>query len=474
VTPHVLANILAYNEEGSIDKVLMGLRRSAPHFDLVVVNDGSKDATGDTVTKLGEKQWKCPSAPRICILTETYYPVVGGGETQARALADSLVDEDLFVMVLTRRSDAAFEKVERLGQVIVHRLPPVGDEHYRKWGLLFSSLPALIKHRRRYDLIFVSGFRVLGIVAVLVSQLFGKTCVLKADSLGEMAGGFFGDGLARYGLKVGSFPFRAFLRVRNWILRRAHYFVAISSEIAAELRACGVNPRKIQLIPNGVDTTRFHPVSAVEKQELRRQLDLPKRDTIVTYTGRLVSYKGLPLLLRVWQDIQHQYAYVTLLLVGSGSQDIHNCEAELQEYVAIHNLQNSVTFVGNVENVQEYLQASDVFVFPTECEAFGIALVEAMACSLPAISTSVGGVRDILQHLLNGLVIQPGSFQQLYDALALLITDGALSANLGRAARQTAQDRYTMVKISRQYVRLLKSLSDLQGTVSAPDTYQDA
>jgi glycosyltransferase involved in cell wall biosynthesis len=398
------------------------------------------------------------SRPRVCILTETFYPVVGGGETQARALADSLTEAGLSVMVLTRRSNDAFKKVERLGQVMVHRLPPVGNEHYKKWGLLLSSLPVLIKQSRRYDLIFVSGFRVLGIAAVLTSRLLGKICVLKADSLGEMSGDFFTDGLAKHGLDTRSFLFRAFLELRNRILKRAHAFVAISAEVATELVDYGVNLRKIQSIPNGVDTAKFHPVNAVEKQELRCKLGIPERDTIITYTGRLVSYKGLPLLLRVWQEIQRQHENVTLLLVGSGGLDIHNCEAELKEYVATHGLQHSVVFVGNVENVQEYLQTSDIFVFPTESEAFGIALVEAMACGLPVISTTIGGVKDILQHEENGLAVQPGNFEQLYAALDQAITDPSLSTRLGNAAWRTAQHRYSSEVITQAYVRLFRSL----------------
>jgi hypothetical protein len=86
-----------------------------------------------------------------------------------------------------------------------------------------------------YDLIFVSGFRVVGVTAVLLAKLLGKKVILKADSLGEMSGDFFTGGLARFGLRPGSLLFRAFLGLRNRILRRADRFVAISSVVADEL-----------------------------------------------------------------------------------------------------------------------------------------------------------------------------------------------------------------------------------------------
>jgi glycosyltransferase involved in cell wall biosynthesis len=400
--------------------------------------------------------------PKICILTETYYPVVGGGETQARSLAESLADEGFSVVVLTRRSHPNLARSERFGSVTVRRLPPTGYQHYKKWGLLTTSFPALIRLRQQYDVLFVSGFRVVGMTAVLVSKLFGKACVLKADSLGEMSGDFFSAGLARVGLSPSSPPLRPFLWLRNRILRRADAFVAISSAVATELRANGVKPSAIRMIPNSVDVHRFSAVAPQERAALRRTLGLPSGDKIVVYTGRLVSYKGLPLLLRVWQDISAKHHDVRLLLVGSGGLDIHNCEAELKAYVGANGLEGSVRFTGSVDNVHEYLQASDIFVFPTEREAFGISLIEAMACGLPVISTSVGGVKDILQHRRNGLVVEPGDSRPLYDALDALMTDSALSTRLAQSAWRTVQERYSDPTVIPKYVELLRDVRNLR------------
>ncbi len=394
--------------------------------------------------------------PRVCLLTETYYPVVGGGETQARALAEELAAQGFGVLVITRRSDAALHRREQIGPVAVYRLSPAGPAHLKKWGLLLTSGPALLRHWRRYDVLLVSGFRVVGVTAVLAGKLLGKPCILKADSLGEMSGDFFADGLAQLRLNPSSFIFKSFLWLRNRILKHANAFIAISSEVTEELVNHGISPSLIRTIPNSVDTSRFCPVGDREKHELRRKLRLSPKDKVVTFTGRLVSYKGLPLLLRVWQEIQRKHDDARLLLVGSGGLDIHNCEAELKEYVNANGLSENVRFMGSVRNVHEYLQASDIFVFPTENEAFGISLIEAMACGLPVISTSVGGVRDILEHRKNGLVVEVNHFQQLYDALDTLMTDTALSTCLGQAARQVTREKYSAEIVTRQYVELFR------------------
>ena len=254
---------------------------------------------------------------------------MGGGETQARLLADGLIADGHSVILLTRRSDASLKKQERYGRLDVYRLAPSGSGQLKKWGLLLSSLPMLVRLRSRYDLIFVSGYRIIGLAAVLVGKLLGKPVILKADSQGEMSGEFFESGLKKFGISPTSLPFRLFLGFRNSILKKADAFSAISPEIASEWTSSGVPADRVFLIPNAVDTSRFVPVDAKQKSLLREKLNLPQNAIIAIYTGRLVSYKGLPLLLKVWKEIRCSHQDVLLLLAGTGGLDIHNCETQI-------------------------------------------------------------------------------------------------------------------------------------------------
>jgi glycosyltransferase involved in cell wall biosynthesis len=208
-----------------------------------------------------------------------------------------------------------------------------------------------------------------------------------------------------------------------------------------------------------VDTSRFCPVGSTAKLALRQELQLPADRMIVTYTGRLVSYKGLALLLRVWEQVQLVHSRAMLVLVGSGGMDIQNCEAELREFVELRGLGDSVRFTGDVHNVHQYLQASDIFVFPTEKEAFGISLIEAMACELPVIATPTGGIKDILTHERDGLLVEAGNFQQLYDNLQRLIRDPSAGGSMGRAAKATAQSRYSRNVVLGKYIDLFERLA---------------
>lgn len=394
---------------------------------------------------------------KICIFTETYYPVVGGGETQARLLAESLVACGHSVIILTRRSDASIKEHEQYGDVNVYRLAPVGSGQLKKWGLLLSSMPMLFKLRHQYELIFVSGYRIIGLSAVMMGKLLGKRIVLKADSQGEMSGEFFTSGLKKLGMSPTSLLFKLFLGFRNFILKRADAFSAISPEIASEWLSSGIPPGKVHLIPNSVDTNRFIPAGPGQKVLLRERLGLPRDASVAVYTGRLVSYKGLPLLLQVWDQIREKHSDALLILAGTGSLDIHNCENELHEYVALHKLAQHVLFTGAIQNVPEYLQASDIFVFPTENDAFPSSIVEAMACALPVITTPVGAIKTIITHEENGILIEPGNPEQLFRGLDVMLSSAEQSLRLGQSARQKVLNSYSVKTVTDQYLYLFQS-----------------
>ena len=375
--------------------------------------------------------------PRVCLLTETFYPEIGGGESQTRLLAGRLKEQGCQVSILTRRSRSTSPRRDRVDDVEVLRLPPAGPGRARKWGLIATAGPALLRLRADWDLVCVSGFRILGVPAVRAARRLGRPCILKADSNGEMSGEYFRAGLAGIGLAPSHRPVRSLLERRNRWLRKADAFVAISSSIAAELSDAGVAPEKIVRIPNAVDTERFSPIESGEKARLRAALGFPPEGFVLTYTGRLVRYKGLPLLLDVWEAVCRDRGDAWLVLVGSGGADIHNCEAELRDRAEGAGLRGRVLFAGAVDDVHRYLRASDAFVFPTEEEAFGISLVEAMACGLPCVATRVGAIPEIVNDGA-ALLVSPGDRPALEVAIRNLLDRSDLRARLGRAARERA------------------------------------
>lgn len=396
--------------------------------------------------------------PRLCILIESYYPVVGGMESQARNLAESLNTMGVPQLFVARRTSRSLSRLEMVDGIPVHRVPPAIPHSRGRWGMILGCLPTLYRLRTSYDLIFVPGMRVLGLAGVWAARRLGKKCVLKAESSGEMSGEFFKGGLRSVRLSNTSAAVRFVMKARNRYLARADGFVSMSKEMTGEFTSCGVDAAKITTIPQTVEVRRFFPVDSARKDELRRKLKLPAKGPMLIFTGRLVSYKGLPVLMRAWRDLAQTYLDATLVVVGAGGVDVYNCEAEIKRYAVDNGLQDRVVFTGAVGNVNEYLQASDIFVFPTENEAFGISLIEGMACGLPVISTSIGGIRDILTHEENGLVIKAGDQNQLTVSMRRLLDDRGLALRLGKAALTTVQERYTREIVATRYLDFFRSV----------------
>lgn len=394
---------------------------------------------------------------RICILADSFYPIVGGGEAHARLLSAELVRRDVAVLVLTRRRLRKFAVRETIDGVEVVRVLPYGFQRFGKYLMIVPAILRLLVVRNQYDIIYVCGLRVLGAIGVLAGRLLGKKTILRAESCGEMSGDFVYASLDRTKGKVISAVIDRIINVRNKVLRGADCFLAISNVIKEEFKSAGVDAHMIVSIPNGINTTRYCPVRKEEKNRLRKTLGIPEK-TIFVYTGKLNKGKGLELLLKVWARVVGRCDCVHLYLVGSGQYQALGCENELRCFVAEHRLETHVTFTGYVENVHEYLQAADYFLLPSESEAHPLSLIEAMSCGLPTISTAVGGMLDIVEDGVNGRLVELGDDKALEDGILEFIGHPEASKQLGIKARASVVERYGIGKIADDHIGLFNRL----------------
>ncbi len=381
-------------------------------------------------------------------------------ERQALDLAIAVQQAGIPIWVLTRHIKPSWEKNETIRGISVKRYGPNGSSSQLRWKFLFSCLVPLWKQRKQYDIIFVPGFRALGLAGVMAAILLRKGCILKADSRGEMSGDFFRPMLQKHMHKPLISPaFSMFMFLRNAFLKRANAFVSLSSEMTQEYKDTGIHPNKIKMIPNAIDTSIFHTIAQTGKAKLRQQLGLEHDATYITYTGRLASYKGVLDLATAVRSLKNNHPKVRLLFIGEGGADIHACESQLRTYVKEHHLSDVIQFTGFVDHVEHYLQASDIFAFPTQNEAFGLSIIEAMACGLPCISTAVGGLYDIVIHNENALVIEPEHPEQLEAAIETLLCSPSIAAKLSKRGVETVSQHYVRDQVSQDYVSLFLEIS---------------
>jgi len=228
---------------------------------------------------------------------------------------------------------------------------------------------------------------------------------------------------------------KARLRVLS---RDINAFCVISQAIDEELAAEGVPVQKRVLIPNGVDVELFVPLPASKRAALRSRLKLPKDAPLVTFVGRLAPEKQVEHLIGIWASIRRNLPQAILLILGSGPE-----EDKLKAMAG-----DGILFLGEQMDVTPYLQASDLFVLPSKAEGLSVALLEALACGLPAIASSVGGSPEVIRHMETGWLVPPGNQIALREAIVTLLTDENLRHKLSGQARIHVVNNYSLVKMA--------------------------
>lgn len=394
--------------------------------------------------------------PSVCLLISAFYPRVGGGETHARLLGRELKTLGTPVFVLTRKHEKGLSARDTVDGVEVHRVGPSGFPRMGKYLMLPATICALIRQRRDYEIIYVCGLRVLGLAGMLAGLLLNKRIVLRAEACGEWSGDFAfnspGDSTRQLNPLL-----RLALGMRNWLYRKADRFLAISRVIRDEFLAGGLPDSQIVTITNGIDFNAFQPADADKRAKLRAEFGFGEA-FVFAYAGKLNRGKGLEMLLRAWEGLATQFPHARLLLIGAGGSQFLSCEQELRQFVEERKLENSVTFTGYTNRVADYLCAADTFVFPSESEALGLALIEAMACGLPSLASATGGILDIVTDQQNGRLLPVGDENAWRTAMIELMKAPEQAARWAAAGAESVRMKFAIREIALQHQRLFQSI----------------
>jgi glycosyltransferase involved in cell wall biosynthesis len=393
---------------------------------------------------------------RVLFLTESFHPVLGGGETHVRRLGAHLVARGHRATVITRRGEAGWAAEDEVDGIRVRRVPPAGPARIGKYLMLPAALRALAREGPRHDLVVVRSTRVLGVPGLLGARVLNRPVILQPETNGELSGEALTWGWTR-GRALAPVV-RGLVAVRNPWLRDADAFVAMSRRIRNEMLEAGIPRERIAVIHHGVDTGRFRPADPRERDALRRSLGLP-RGIVVAFTGRLLRGKGLETLVEAFGALAAARPDVHLVLVGSGEGQALSVEEELREDVRARGLDDRVIFAGRQDAVEDHLRAADLFAFPSVFEALGISLVEAAACGLPAVASRTGGIVDVVEDGRSGLLVTPGRASELASALATLVRDPGRREAMGDRARSVALARFDERDAAFRYRALFRQVS---------------
>jgi len=211
----------------------------------------------------------------------------------------------------------------------------------------------------------------------------------------------------------------------------------------------GISSKHVHVIPNGIDLEQF----STSSEESRSRLGLSTSDLIYGVVGRLEPEKDHRTLLQAFRTLVDHRQGVRLLIIGDGS-----LRGTLERLTQALGLEKSVSFLGARSDVAQLLAALDVFVLSSIHEGVPLSVVEAMGAGKPVIATDVGGLRLLVKHSVNGLLVPPGDPSALEVAMRDLATNSALRQDMGAKSRQIASDSFSVSTMIKRYQSIYESV----------------
>jgi len=369
---------------------------------------------------------------RIAHVTATFPPYRGGTGNVCFYNARELVRRGHEVHVFTAAGPNA-PREEVLKGIQVHRLRP--------WVQVGNApvLPQLVWHLRGLDVIHLHYPFFGGEVTPLAARLEGTPLVITYHQDVHLQGvmGALAEGMTK--------------TLGRWTLRSARRLLFTSSDYGA---VSSVRPLLrgreaiIDALPNGVDVHRFTPGEA--SPALRQQYGLKPEERVVLLVAALDSahyFKGVPVLLEALARLPEQ---VKGVFVGDG-----DLRAAYVERAHALGLANRVFFPGRVseDSLVDHYRLADVTVLPstTMGEAFGLVLLESLACGTPVIASNLPGVRTVVAEGVDGWLVAPGDVDALIHALQRMFDMPVPQRRaMGEAGRRKVEEKYAWERIGEQ------------------------
>jgi L-malate glycosyltransferase len=222
----------------------------------------------------------------------------------------------------------------------------------------------------------------------------------------------------------------SFYAITKFSIEQSDGVTAVSSYLRDETyRAFGCVSCDIRVIPNFVNLQEYRPA----EPDCRAQI-APAGHKVITHVSNFREVKRVKDVVRVFARI-HRAMPATLVMIGDGPERV-DAENEARELGVSHD----VRFLGRLDSVASLLQASDLFILPSQTESFGLAALEAMACGAPVVASRAGGLTEVIDDGVNGILEPVGSVEAMGRRAVELLRDPERHAALRTAAIAKAHD----------------------------------
>ncbi len=338
---------------------------------------------------------------------------LGGGGTEAYiyTLAQAL-KEDNNIYIIYGEKGQGFEKFEKL------QVPLVKMDLNSPYDLKAAKALKKFSQENNIELIHTQFLRENSLA--VISKLMGNRARLINT---------------RHMMDENSSPVKIYNR---FLARKNHSIIAVSKSVK-ELLVRELGPRdNIELIYTGVDLNSFKSAN----YDFRSSYNIDEETILITSTARLSKEKGHEFIVRSLTKLKEtsKNKDFKLVFIGDGPE-LNN----IRELARELSLLDQLIFTGYQEDIVSILKASDIFLLASQSEAFGISILEAMACGLPIVTTDSGGTREIIaKDSKAGFLIDYGSSQDLVSSLDQLINNKELRLAYGQEALRLSQENFNL------------------------------
>jgi glycosyltransferase involved in cell wall biosynthesis len=348
--------------------------------------------------------------------------------------------------------DGPFAEFLRAKKIAVHiaKLPKIASrvDKAAGWSSYLRAVPGMgllmyrgMKIAKDFDLLYANTAKALVVGAVIAFLLRKKFCfhlhdILSADHFSAMN-----------------------RRLIVSLANRAQAVVANSLATAEAYRRNGGKKHLVRVIPNGFELSRFQ--SGMENPSLDPPPNVPKGDLpVVGLFGRITRWKGQHVLIHALAELPGVHG----LIIGEAlftDEDRAYCD-ELRTLASHLGVAERIHFLGFRRDILSLLLSVDLVVHcSTSPEPFGRVIVEAMLAGRPVIAAKAGGAMEIIKDNQTGLLVEPGSSHAFATAIQRLLKDPDLAAEMGRAAKRDAEERFSLNRILQQWNACIREVANL-------------
>jgi glycosyltransferase involved in cell wall biosynthesis len=195
---------------------------------------------------------------------------------------------------------------------------------------------------------------------------------------------------------------------------------------------------------------------------LRTRLGFKQNLTIILCVGAIIKRKGIDLLIKSFAKYSNKYSNTILVLIGPTADDKENLQFynKMKKLANNLNVEKYIVFTGTRDNIDEYMKASDLFVFLSRNEGFGTVLVEAMSAGLPVVALNIPGItKYIIKNRIDGIIIRNKNPDKIALEIEALLNNYDLYESISVNARKSAINRFSTKIIDKQYEQIYDKIS---------------